>query len=155
MAPPLAAGAVPRPALLEAIVGSLTSASLGQITALTGLGGSGKTVLATAACHEPSIRSRFDDGILWATLGPTPDLLRLVTSFVAAVTADTAGFVTLNEATAAWHRVAHDRDLLVVLDDVWDPAHLRAFLGEGSRCRYPSYHVTKAFSLRPRRPSTW
>ena len=44
-------------------------------TALTGAGGFGKTTLAAALCHDEDIMENFDDGILWVTLGQTPDVL--------------------------------------------------------------------------------
>ena len=43
-------------------------------TALTGAGGFGKTTLATALCHDDDILENFDDGILWVTLGQTPNM---------------------------------------------------------------------------------
>ena len=43
-------------------------------TALTGAGGFGKTTLAAALCQDEEINQAFDDGILWTTLGETPDL---------------------------------------------------------------------------------
>jgi hypothetical protein len=38
-------------------------------------GGIGKSVLARALCDAPDIKAAFADGILWATLGQTPDLI--------------------------------------------------------------------------------
>ena len=43
--------------------------------ALHGMGGIGKSVLARALCDDPEVQAAFPDGILWATLGQTPDLL--------------------------------------------------------------------------------
>lgn len=40
----------------------------------TGAGGFGKTTLAAAFCQDEEINQAFDDGILWTTLGETPDL---------------------------------------------------------------------------------
>ncbi len=136
MAPVLPGGYVARPALLAAIVEGLTNSPSSLVTALTGIGGSGKTVLAAAVCHDASIRAEFEDGILWARLGPSPDLLRLLTGLVAAATADTPAFVSLEEATTAWRRLAQERAMLVVLDDVWDQSHLGPLLGAGPHCRY-------------------
>lgn len=41
------------------------------------MGGVGKTVLAAAVIQDEQIRARFRDGIVWLTLGQTPDVLTL------------------------------------------------------------------------------
>jgi hypothetical protein len=41
------------------------------------MGGVGKTVLAAAVVEDPELRAAFRDGIVWLTLGQTPDLLTL------------------------------------------------------------------------------
>ena len=68
-------GFVPRPELLDEIRSSvitpasaLTSGIAGR-TALHGMGGIGKTVMARALCDDPFVQHAFPDGILWATLG--------------------------------------------------------------------------------------
>ena len=37
-----------------------------------GMGGIGKTVLASALARSPRVRERFVDGIYWVTVGQTP-----------------------------------------------------------------------------------
>ena len=44
------------------------------LTALNGLPGVGKTALSITLAHDPEIRAHFQDGILWAGLGPTPNM---------------------------------------------------------------------------------
>jgi hypothetical protein len=39
------------------------------VTALAGMGGIGKTVLATALCRDPAVQRAFPDGIAWITIG--------------------------------------------------------------------------------------
>jgi predicted ATPase len=46
----------------------------GQSLTLTGLPGVGKTALALTLAHEYEIQQLFE-GVLWARLGPTPDLV--------------------------------------------------------------------------------
>ncbi len=43
------------------------------LTALTGMGGMGKTVLAQALVHDETCAARYPDGVLWAELGPQAD----------------------------------------------------------------------------------
>ena len=80
MAPDLPPHFVERPAEYEALKNLLLSPGpQGQpvaiTTALSGAGGFGKTTLAAALCHDEDIVQNFDDGILWVTLGQTPDVL--------------------------------------------------------------------------------
>ena len=46
------------------------------VLALEGLGGIGKTTLATALAKRSDVQSYFSDGILWASLGLNPDVDR-------------------------------------------------------------------------------
>lgn len=54
------------------------------VSAIHGLGGIGKTVLATALAHDSEVQDRFPDGVLWATLGQEPDLLSLLSRWIRA-----------------------------------------------------------------------
>ena len=47
----------------------------GALTALNGLPGVGKTALSIALAHDVDLQAHFRDGILWAGLGPSPNML--------------------------------------------------------------------------------
>src|ERR1700681_3077044 len=88
MAPEIPPHFVERPSEYAALKNLLLSPDFRQpvaiTTALSGAGGFGKTTLATALCHDPDIVENFDDGILWVTLGQTPDVLgSLLTAYAA------------------------------------------------------------------------
>jgi len=104
-------------------------------TALRGAGGFGKTALARALCHDERIQNAFDDGILWVTLGERPgDLTGRVQDLIHMLTGQRPGFASLEAATAALAELLTDRDMLLVIDDAWDAAHVRPFLQGGERC---------------------
>jgi len=44
------------------------------LTALNGLPGVGKTTLAIVLAHDEELRAHFQDGVLWAGLGPDPNI---------------------------------------------------------------------------------
>lgn len=71
-APPLPVNYVKRPealsALRDALLGNCNSRQL-ALTALGGMGGIGKTVLARALCADEVVQQAFPDGIVWLTIG--------------------------------------------------------------------------------------
>jgi hypothetical protein len=78
MAPDLPEGFVQRPRefdwLLHALLNPPPDHSTTEIASVHGAGGYGKTTLATAICHDERIIDAFDDGVLWTSLGQSPDL---------------------------------------------------------------------------------
>ena len=104
-------------------------------TALRGAGGFGKTALARALCHDERIQNAFDDGILWVTLGERPgDLTGRVEDLIFMLTGHRPGFASLETAASAFAELLADRELLIVIDDAWDIAHVWPFLQGGERC---------------------
>ncbi len=138
MAPDLPDHFVQRPTEFEALKSGLLSPDrkrpLAVTTALSGAGGFGKTTLAAALCHDEDILQNFDDGILWVTLGQAPNIVNSLTTAYAALTGDRPGFVTEEDAAFQFGQKLEDRNCLLVIDDVWDAAHLRPFLRGGHAC---------------------
>jgi WD40 repeat protein len=103
--------------------------------ALRGAGGYGKTALARALCHDEAIQNAFDDGILWVTLGEKPgDLTGRVEDLIFMLSGQRPGFASVEAASATLAELLADRDILMVIDDAWDSAHLHPFLQGGKRC---------------------
>ncbi len=104
-------------------------------TALRGAGGYGKTVLARAICHDEDVQAAFDDGILWVTLGEAPgSLTARVEDLIFMLSGQRPGFSGLEAATATLVDLLEERDVLIVIDDLWDGAHAHPFLQGGPRC---------------------
>ena len=103
--------------------------------------GFGKTTLAQEVCHDPCVLDAFTGGVLWATLGEQGrGVLPGLTAAVSALTGASAAFNSLEEAAARLADLLESRDCLLVLDDVWDRAHLQPFLG--------SEHVARLVTTR-------
>lgn len=103
--------------------------------ALFGTGGYGKTMLAKALCHNEDMRQAFDDGILWITLGENPgDLTGRVVDLIEVLSGERPGFAGLDAAETRLVQLLAERDILIVIDDVWNVAHLKPFIRGGGRC---------------------
>jgi WD40 repeat protein len=131
MAPDLPPYFVERPekfAELKKLLLSGESGPLAITTALEGAGGFGKTTLAAALCHDRDVIDNFFDGILWITLGHTPDVLGSLVTAYAALTGDRPGFSGVEDAAFQLGGKLAERTCLLVIDDVWDAEHLHPFL---------------------------
>jgi WD40 repeat protein len=91
------------------------------------MGGVGKTVLAAAVIQDEQIRARFRDGIVWLTLGQTPDVLTLQRRLLAWVAPDKEPPNEFPAGRDALDTALKSRRWLIVLDDVWRQGDLRAF----------------------------
>jgi hypothetical protein len=103
--------------------------------ALHGMGGIGKSVAARALCDDVKVQAAFPDGILWATLGQTPDLVSEMRKWVQALGGAITEYVPkVDGLKAALAKLLKDRACLLILDDVWQYTHAEAFRVGGSHC---------------------
>jgi glycerol-3-phosphate cytidylyltransferase-like family protein len=107
------------------------------VSAIAGLGGLGKSVLATALVLDPEVQGRFEDGILWITLGQNPDLQSCLGDWIRALdkSRDSFSATTLESAKGYLHNLLTERRMLLVVDDVWNAAHSEWFRVGGPGCR--------------------
>jgi hypothetical protein len=130
---------VPRPTAFEAIKGKLLGVEDRTlvVSAIAGLGGIGKSVLATAVVLDEEVRQWFDDGILWVTLGQNPDLLSLLGDWIRELDKSREAFSanTLEAAKQYLGTLLVERQMLLVVDDVWNAAHAEWFRVGGVGCR--------------------
>jgi WD40 repeat protein len=130
---------VPRPEILARLRNALFEDAPNRniaLTALQGMGGIGKTVLAQALCQDEVVRHAYPDGIFWFTLGKesrlsfdqriesVPGLSQLLGSYKG------------EQACVNQYRNAfRDKAALIVLDDVWHAADIELFRTESPRSR--------------------
>lgn len=128
--PPLPPGVSARVPLVDAVVAGLVGGGQGpgRHTLIQGAGGFGKTTLALLACHRPELLQAFPDGMLWVSLGETPDLARVLADLVALVSGSPVAVSGVDAIASALARALQGRQCLLVVDDVWREDDLAAFL---------------------------
>ncbi|HZS76808.1 MAG TPA: tetratricopeptide repeat protein [Ktedonobacteraceae bacterium] len=117
----------------------LCSGENAALTALNGLPGVGKTTLATAIAHNAEIQTYFSGGILWAGLGPEPDIPGIFSRWGSLFNISSSEIGDPNNIEA-WGRalklaIGASR-MLVVIDDAWDIQEALEFRVGGPNCAY-------------------
>ena len=131
-----------RPEELDKVVTALTKRAAGDTgitTALHGVGGYGKTTLATMVCDNARVRRHFGDRIYRVTIGSDVISPVSIASKVNGVINLISGEnVTETDPELAGERLsallASGPRKLLVIDDVWRVDQLDPFLGGGHRC---------------------
>jgi WD40 repeat protein len=134
--PPLPVNFVERPESLAALRDTLiTDDGSRQIalTALKGMGGIGKTVLAQALCHDEVVQHAFPDGIIWITVGKeaSMDLARMK-EVGKALGDDLSCYDSEVAAKNQYRNTIRGKAALIVVDDVWKASDLEALRAENT-----------------------
>ena len=125
-----------REALLERICARLGA---GETVGLSGMGGIGKSTLAALVTAMPAMRARFHDGVLWASLGPSPDLFFEAGQWISALIpeqVDLASLPTFPVRQARLRELLASRNILIVVDDAWAAGHVVELILGGSNCAH-------------------
>jgi len=139
-APPRVMNEIPRPDALKALRDTVMSDTLGQpvaLTALAGMGGVGKTVLAQALVRDEVVQQAFPDGIVWITMGKESahNVLLILKEMAKALRDDPRLYENELAATNRYRTWLVKRAVLLVVDDVWSKQDLQPFLAESPRSR--------------------
>jgi hypothetical protein len=126
--PPLVVG---RDTDLEALKERVLRA--GSRTVVRGWPGVGKTTTVLALVRDPEIEAAFPDGVLWASLGETPDPVAELLAWSAALGSPLTP-ATLPDAIDRVRDLLRDRRALLIVDDVWTIDAALAFAVAGSEC---------------------
>jgi transcriptional regulator with XRE-family HTH domain len=111
---------VGRDHLLQHIKARLFHAQQENLLVFSGLPGVGKTALATILAHDHEIQEHFPDGILWAGLGPEPNVDSLLGRWGNLLGLPVSARPNLEEYAHAIHEAIGTRRMLLIIDDAWD-----------------------------------
>ncbi|MBD2339581.1 hypothetical protein H6G64_21645 [Calothrix sp. FACHB-156] len=100
-----------------------------------GMGGIGKTVLATALARDTDVRKAFPDGVLWVTFGQMPQILTWQSYLAQALGEKQAAFTEVGVAKARLRELFAQKACLLILDDIWRLEDATAFDVLGERCQ--------------------
>jgi NB-ARC domain len=104
-----------------------------------GMGGIGKTVLATALCRDPAVQRAFPDGIAWITIGREwgRDFVTGMREVGRALGEDVErGWDTNSACENSYRTILREKAALIVVDDVWNLEHLNPLLVDAPRSRF-------------------
>lgn len=133
----LAHGLVGRDAILCQLKQRLLSRGPLPVSAINGLPGVGKTALAVALANDPEVLAHFHDGVLWAGLGPAPNIPGLLAAWAAALgVTSMRGDKAVSAEAWAWaiQSAIGTRRFLFIVDDAWQLDDALAFKVGGSNC---------------------
>ncbi|GCE47866.1 anaphase-promoting complex subunit 5 [Thermosporothrix hazakensis] len=132
-------GLIGRDALLQQTRDRLCQSNAAALAALNGLPGVGKTSLAIQLAHDPAIQEHFTDGILWAGLGPSPDIVSHLVRW-GNLLGIQAEEVKEQESAHGWAEALRfaigTRRMLIVIDDAWELENALACKVGGPQCAF-------------------
>ncbi len=121
--PPLPEAHIARPTFKRIV--DLLLADDGPNPKANGMGGCGKTVIASAVCRNTQIRRKFD-AIGFVTLGQTPTLMDIQQELHVQLVGEPMK-TTVNSSVESQLRIlkgaATGKNWLIILDDVWEAKH--------------------------------
>src|SRR5271167_1753343 len=140
-APPRVANYLERPDTLRALRNTLFAEDRRQhisLTALSGMGGIGKTVLAQALTRDEVVQQAFPDGIVWVTAGRETGrgFVEQMREVAKALGDDLSRYEIAQACEHQYRSTIATKAALIVVDDVWSKADIEPLLAESPRSRF-------------------
>jgi hypothetical protein len=108
-----------------------------SLTVVRGWPGVGKTTLVGVLGRDPDVLKTFPDGVLWTSLERRPELMTKLAEWGRMLgTDELLRTPTPDEAAVKLGALIRHRRMLLIVDDIWDPAHALPFIraATGSLC---------------------
>ncbi len=108
------------------------------LTAVHGMGGIGKTVLAKALTDDEVVQQAFPDGIVWITAGKERkrDFVQEMREVAKALGDDLKLYENRLACEHQYRTIIANKAALIVVDDVWTKDDIEPLLAESPRSRF-------------------
>jgi len=130
---------VGRESALSRVKSRLFAGGSVALSALNGLPGIGKTALSITLAHDSAVREHFRDGVLWAALGPHPDIASQLSHWGTLLGMPAPEMAALGNSDA-WAKALRlaigPRAMLLVIDDAWHLEDALACKVGGPNCAH-------------------
>ena len=104
--------------------------------AVHGLPGVGKSALAVVLAHHPDVLACFSDGVLWAGLGPAPDVMSVLAAWGDALGVDVTKQPSPGLRSQAVGNAIGQARLALVIDDAWQLEQAQLLRCGGPNCAH-------------------
>jgi tetratricopeptide (TPR) repeat protein len=110
----------------------------GKNIALYGVSGAGKTSIATKLAHDPEVRERFSDGVLWANLGDRSGVSAILDSWSRAlgIPVNDSNRFDIGYRGGGIRQAIGRRRMLLIIDDAWQSDKASALKLGGPNCAH-------------------
>jgi NB-ARC domain len=107
------------------------------VTAVEGMGGIGKSVLAQALCHDEVVQQAFPDGVIWVPAGRESayDLVTRMREVGKGLKDDLSRYDNELGCKNQYRTTIQKKAALIVVDDVWQSRDIEPFRAESPRSR--------------------
>lgn len=113
---------------LKSRLGIPDSAARPSATVIEGWPGVGKSTIMAALAHDREVSLAFPDGVLWASLGETPNLLGELTAWGEALRLIPPNKTPkLEELTSQLAAMLRNKRMLLIIGDIWQVEHAAPF----------------------------
>ena len=148
--PKLPSGYIARAAILEAVKQRVLPDAAAAAVSVFGMGGSGKTVVASALARDGELLSKFSL-LAFVSVGQDPAIRDLQKTIYGQLTgtAMDASLVADQEIALALRKTAEGKNVLLILDDVWTQEQEMALNCLDSRTMSKSIITTRMKGLIP------
>lgn len=123
---------------LKTRLGILGDKSIRERTPLhviQGWPGIGKSTITALLAHDMDVHDYFIDGVLWTSLGQTPNLFSEMLNWANALDIDGLDSVnTVEELSTRMTALLRDKRMLLIVDDAWEASHAMPFNVGGQHC---------------------